>query len=57
MIAIQTDDGISFEISKDGALITASREELHCLLDEANVLLYVTQERELDHTHGDDYQS
>jgi len=57
MIAIETDDGELFRISKGESLFEASREEIHALLDEANVLLYVTQEREIDYTYGDDHSS
>lgn len=55
MIAIETDDGELFTISKGDSLFEASREEIHALLDEANVLLFVTQEKEIDKTHGHDH--
>lgn len=47
MIAIETDDGEMFTISKQGIKILLSRNELETLLDEGGILLLVTSEREI----------
>ena len=47
MISIESDDGQEFTISKGDIEFTATRRELEVFLDEANVLLLVTGEREI----------
>lgn len=47
MISIETDDGEYFTITRGDAEIRCNRQELEAFLDEANILLLVTREREI----------